>query len=65
MDVLNAKRKINKFSDQKFEARTIVFFKIVFFKQYQNVKLTDLFTEGMQKEQAADSAQVSPSYQRL
>ena len=51
MEVLNAKTKINNFSDQKFKARTIVFF-----KQYQNVKLTDIFTEGIQKEQATDSS---------
>ena len=56
MEVLNAKRKINNFWDQKFETRTIVFF-----KQYRNVKRNGIFNEGIQNKKAADSAKISRS----
>ena len=60
MEVLNAKRKINNFWDQKLKPRTIVFF-----RQYRNVKRNGIFNEGIQNKKAADSAQISRSHQIL
>ena len=60
MEILNAKRKISNFWSQKFKTMTIVFF-----KQYRNIKRNGIFNEGMQKEKAANFAQISPSDQRL
>ena len=60
MEVLNAKRKINNFWDQKLKPGTIVFF-----KQHRNVKRNGIFNEGIQNKKAADSAQISRSHQIL
>ena len=44
-EVLNAKRNMNSFWDQKLKAR-----KAVFFKQYRNTRLNEIFSEELQKE---------------
>ena len=44
-EVLNAKRNMNSFWDEKLKAR-----KAVFFKQYRSTRLNEIFSEELQKE---------------
>ena len=45
--VLNAKRNMNSFSGQKLKAQ-----KAVFFKQYRNTRLNEVFSEKLQKKKS-------------
>ena len=44
-EVLNAKKNMISFLDQKLRAR-----KVVFFKQYRDTRLNEVFSEELQKE---------------